>query len=203
METVGIEPTAPCLQSRCSTTELRPRNLASSLARQPGALVGQGGLEPPTPRLSSVCSNQLSYWPKAQDTTKRTNQDLSARPEPQGQYTQPVKYQASVTPSSSNPDTRSAPRELASPPASRHPVRSTRHHQSKSAFVGSFAITSATPSGTTRLQPAGMNKHFGHVGARQFQNRPKPIPDRQASLKGGDPAAGSPTATLLRLHPSR
>ena len=27
-------------------------------------LVGQGGLEPPTPRLSSVCSNQLSYWPE-------------------------------------------------------------------------------------------------------------------------------------------
>ena len=28
-------------------------------------LVGQGGLEPPTPRLSSVCSNQLSYWPRS------------------------------------------------------------------------------------------------------------------------------------------
>src|SRR5579872_7037658 len=27
----------------------------------PEALVGQGGFEPPTPRLSSVCSNQLSY----------------------------------------------------------------------------------------------------------------------------------------------
>ena len=26
-------------------------------------LVGPGGLEPPTPRLSSVCSNQLSYEP--------------------------------------------------------------------------------------------------------------------------------------------
>ena len=25
---------------------------------------------------------------------------------------------------------------------------------------------------------------------------------QDASLKGGDPAAGSPTATLLRLHPS-
>jgi hypothetical protein len=25
--------------------------------------VGQGGFEPPTPRLSSVCSNQLSYRP--------------------------------------------------------------------------------------------------------------------------------------------
>lgn len=27
------------------------------------ALVGNTGLEPVTPRLSSVCSNQLSYWP--------------------------------------------------------------------------------------------------------------------------------------------
>lgn len=27
-------------------------------------LVGLGGLEPPTPRLSSVCSNQLSYRPQ-------------------------------------------------------------------------------------------------------------------------------------------
>ena len=26
-------------------------------------MVGLGGLEPPTPRLSSVCSNQLSYKP--------------------------------------------------------------------------------------------------------------------------------------------
>ncbi len=25
---------------------------------------GQGGLEPPTPRISSGCSNQLSYWPR-------------------------------------------------------------------------------------------------------------------------------------------
>ena len=29
-------------------------------------LVGLGGLEPPTPRLSSVCSNQLSYRPLIQ-----------------------------------------------------------------------------------------------------------------------------------------
>ena len=27
------------------------------------AVVGQSGLEPPTSRLSVVCSNQLSYWP--------------------------------------------------------------------------------------------------------------------------------------------
>ena len=30
---------------------------------EPSWLVGLGGLEPPTPRLSSVCSNQLSYRP--------------------------------------------------------------------------------------------------------------------------------------------
>ena len=27
-------------------------------------VVGPGGLEPPTPRLSSACSNQLSYEPR-------------------------------------------------------------------------------------------------------------------------------------------
>lgn len=30
-----------------------------------------------------------------------------------------------------------------------------------------------------------------------------PTQYQKVSLKGGDPAAGSPTATLLRLHPSR
>jgi hypothetical protein len=34
---------------------------ASSASRSNHEMVGQGGLEPPTPRLSSVCSNQLSY----------------------------------------------------------------------------------------------------------------------------------------------
>src|ERR671925_1884658 len=37
-------------------------NCTSSLKR-PVGVVGLGGLEPPTPRLSSVCSNQLSYRP--------------------------------------------------------------------------------------------------------------------------------------------
>ena len=97
METVGFEPTTPCLQSRCSPTELRPRRRGSPTAppirtrnqfprstatkrsttpalssflkgtvfqTSQNTMVGQGGLEPPTPRLSSVCSNQLSYWPR-------------------------------------------------------------------------------------------------------------------------------------------
>lgn len=37
---------------------------------------------------------------------------------------------------------------------------------------------------------------------RSFATGEETSPPRDASLKGGDPAAGSPTATLLRLHPS-
>ena len=46
-------------QAACSTLR--------GISPAPGApgKMGQGGLEPPTPRLSSVCSNQLSYWPQA------------------------------------------------------------------------------------------------------------------------------------------
>jgi hypothetical protein len=35
-------------------------------------IVGSGGLEPPTSRLSGVCSNQLSYKPLLCITLKRT-----------------------------------------------------------------------------------------------------------------------------------
>src|SRR4051794_13782006 len=48
--------------------------------------MGQGGLEPPTPRLSSVCSNQLSYWPstlssKASARTKAREPSSQPRPD--------------------------------------------------------------------------------------------------------------------------
>ena len=46
-----------------------------------GPNMGQGGLEPPTPRLSSVCSNQLSYWPKPCGISRRS---LPLSPAPQG-----------------------------------------------------------------------------------------------------------------------
>ena len=39
----------------------RPRRMLASNFNQ--LVVGQSGLEPPTSRLSVVCSNQLSYWP--------------------------------------------------------------------------------------------------------------------------------------------
>ena len=39
---------------------LLAKQVLSQLSYAP-ILVGQGGFEPPTPRLSSVCSNQLSY----------------------------------------------------------------------------------------------------------------------------------------------
>ena len=37
------------------------------------SMVGLGGLEPPTSRLSSARSNQLSYKPKQQETDQRSN----------------------------------------------------------------------------------------------------------------------------------
>ena len=43
---------------------LLAKQVLSQLSYAPkptSTVVGQGGLEPPTPRLSSVCSNQLSY----------------------------------------------------------------------------------------------------------------------------------------------
>ena len=61
VEADGIEPTTPCLQSRCSPTELRPLYFV----RCPEKMVGPGRLELPTSRLSSARSNQLSYEPNA------------------------------------------------------------------------------------------------------------------------------------------
>ena len=58
VEATGIEPATPCLQSRSSTTELRPRD--RQVARR---VVGLCGLEPQTLRLSGVRSNHLSYRP--------------------------------------------------------------------------------------------------------------------------------------------
>ncbi len=45
------------------------------------------------------------------------------------------------------------------------------------------------------------SKYCKGIDFKQFRDKPRNI--RNLSLKGGDPAAGSPTATLLRLHPSR
>ncbi len=42
---------------------LLAKQVLYQLSYAPPFLVGLGGLEPPTPRLSSVCSNQLSYKP--------------------------------------------------------------------------------------------------------------------------------------------
>ncbi len=51
----------PACKAGALPAELWPRNLARS---KPATLmVGLAGFEPATPRLSSVCSNQLSYRP--------------------------------------------------------------------------------------------------------------------------------------------
>ena len=49
---------------------LRARQVLSQLSYTPNYLVGLGGLEPPTSRLSVVCSSQLSYRPLYHDETE-------------------------------------------------------------------------------------------------------------------------------------
>ena len=63
-ETGQLDPPAaavPRLAACAATSFVTLRGISPRKRRE----MGQGGLEPPTPRLSSVCSNQLSYWPQA------------------------------------------------------------------------------------------------------------------------------------------
>ena len=54
----------PACKAGALPAELRPRAPPARKARRPvGGMVGRGGLEPPTSRLSGVRSNHLSYRP--------------------------------------------------------------------------------------------------------------------------------------------
>jgi len=163
--------------------------------------MGQGGLEPPTPRLSSVCSNQLSYWPQAPGNSPRDHSPArphTPRPDTPGPHTQgrmrgrrPARDVATPGP---NHQPRAAP---AAPPRTKH-------------TTGAVDLDRPPESHRTREQssrtrhPPDRAIQAGHqVGSAQPEaGKPASHPTRK-SLKGGDPAAGSPTATLLRLHPSR
>ncbi len=57
VEMIGFEPTTSCVQGRRSPAELHPQGHKTKM-------VGRGGFEPPTSRLSAACSNQLSYRPQ-------------------------------------------------------------------------------------------------------------------------------------------
>ena len=78
VEVDGLEPTTPCLQSRCSPSELHPQRSAAPRraghGQTPDHLVGRAGFEPATPRLSSVCSNQLSYQPSTRTPLPQTGE---------------------------------------------------------------------------------------------------------------------------------
>ena len=52
-----------CPKSMCSCQRSKPRRVRPVDAKVFGRLVGLTGLEPVTLRLSSACSNQLSYRP--------------------------------------------------------------------------------------------------------------------------------------------
>ena len=146
-----------------------PSGSSSSGLHGQAAPMGQGGLEPPTPRLSSVCSDQLSYWP--------------------------AKHWAAVVSDHHNP----APRLRCG-----EGMRGRRPGQG--CLCACRAIVERVNQGPGP-GPSAVHPRARHIHARpHLQCSAKPgvaARPRPASLKGGDPAAGSPTATLLRLHPSR
>ena len=87
--------------------------------------MGQGGLEPPTPRLSSVCSNQLSYWPARLGKTRsrasqgqNTSREKDARAAPIPCRTR----RARVSPPGSPPGSRKH-RSGARTPTRPNPIR--------------------------------------------------------------------------------
>ncbi len=51
----------------------KPKEIIAKRVINISRLVGPGGLEPPTSRLSGVCSNQLSYRPKSVPALNRIN----------------------------------------------------------------------------------------------------------------------------------
>ena len=128
--------------------------------------MGQGGLEPPTPRLSSVCSNQLSYWPQSLHThaqlppRKTQPKGLSRRgicpwPEPSGQEN----------------------------PASQHLYPS---QTSEPGYAVSARIGSHQPPALAMHPSSGAALHILCVCVviSQFANQPKPHPRQRTTSPG-------------------
>ena len=59
----------PACKAGALPTELHPRSITGRPITGDPKLVGRGGLEPPTSRLSSARSNQLSYQPESNNQT--------------------------------------------------------------------------------------------------------------------------------------
>ena len=116
-------------------------------------MVGVGGIEPPTSRLSGVRSNRLSYRPRKAGTAR-----LRGRPDGASERGREVKAAAT-----------GCRRRVTEPPGVR-------------------------PAETI------VTLVFRRSGSRSVRRRIRRCGTIQ---KGGDPAAGSPTATLLRLSSNR
>ena len=147
--------------------------------------MGQGGLEPPTPRLSSVCSNQLSYWPPSLLPPSPPTEGPSSRPAPTGAArpdrsgtTQPASHHLQSPRLIRRPTGSgyavSAQASLRQPPA---PPEPPVPHQDiriiwflcsvQQSRPGVTSQPRHAPSGTRPGPPkSGMNKHYVRTPAR-------------------------------------
>ena len=91
---VASSASLPAIQPCSGAYVMRPY---SHRRRTVGRLVGQSGLEPPTSRLSVVCSSQLSYWPSSRQTPYRSlrrQRQSSLIPLPLLSKSQPLRWVA-------------------------------------------------------------------------------------------------------------
>src|SRR5262249_13039762 len=159
-------------------------------------LVGLGRIELPTSPLSGVRSSQLSYRPIDSRVPQRSAASPSPRLAPDSARRRLTRACGSQPLPAVHRKTFRGRVERARPP------KADADHRCKTkAKRGSSEAPSAPRS--------------GQRGRGVHGNIPRPIPfgDHRGcgdghechdvlSYKGGDPAAGSPTATLLRLHPN-
>ncbi len=126
-----------------------------------------------TPRLSSACSNQLSYRPGFGSLSRNWWRHGDSNPG------HPA-CKAGALPTELYPQLRFSVKK------GRHARRAGLRSRRPAVYT---SLVRCGPSRVPLALPSGRNPTCA-------------LPCTCSMKKGGDPAAGSPTATLLRLHPS-
>jgi hypothetical protein len=164
--------------------------------------VGPSGLEPPTSRLSGVCSNQLSYRPLnlcVSPASSARNLSLggvkmSSRPSVCFRFTYVKSY---IHHTSRGLYTQNRKHKTPEPPSILpHPMA----YSSTVLALGIRSIRNASSQGIHDASTEKQSILCNSIIVSFFMS--DGITALGISLKGGDPAAPSGTATLLRLSPS-
>jgi hypothetical protein len=174
----------------------------------PPGVVGLGRLELPTSRLSGVRSNRLSYRPPRRIRWSAWWFALTrAQPPPPLVRRQPPPREPGQRPRPAAPDSR--PENRLDPGARKPAPTPVQAAMARTSLPGRLCPSLCGRDRQAVAQVVPQSAWVLVLKGPDGCPAPRPKPRgagrgrTRTSLKGGDPAAGSPTATLLRLHPSR